>query len=204
MSDNKACLSGRFRGYCPVVVDVETGGLDPHKHALLEIAAVTLKFDAQGLLIPDEQIAFNVHPHPDSKVLADALKVNKINLQDANRQATTEAQALRGVFQLVRRTVKAQGCKRAILVGHNAAFDLNVVYAAAQRSGVGRVPFHPFSTLDTVTLGAACYGQTVLAKVLERAQIPFEKAKAHQALYDTIKTAELFCDCVNKIPFQDC
>ena len=195
-------LKDRFRGYCPIVVDVETGGLDPQQHALLQIAAVTLKLNAQGLLVPDEQIAFNVHPHPDSSVLPEALKVNKINLQDADRQATTEGEALRGVFQLVRRTIKAQGCKRAILVGHNASFDLAVVYAAAQRSQVSRIPFHPFSTLDTVTLGAVCYGQTVLARALEKADIAFDQTKAHQALYDTIKTAELFCDCVNRCPFK--
>jgi len=202
MTAQKPQLGERFRGYCPVVVDVETGGLDPLQHALLEIAAVTLKLDAQGLLLPDEHITFNVHPHPDSIVLPSALKVNKIDLQAPDRHATTEADALRGVFQLVRHTIKAQGCKRAILVGHNAAFDLNVVYAAAQRSSICRIPFHPFSTLDTVTLGAVCYGQTVLAKALEQAKITFDTTKAHQALYDTIKTAELFCACVNRFSLK--
>ena len=41
-------MSERFRGFLPVVVDVETGGFDWNKHALLEIAAIPVELDDAG------------------------------------------------------------------------------------------------------------------------------------------------------------
>ncbi len=38
-------LKNRFRGYFPVIIDVETAGFDAKKDALLELAAITLKMD---------------------------------------------------------------------------------------------------------------------------------------------------------------
>ena len=37
-------LKNRFRGYFPVIIDVETAGFDAKKDALLELAAITLKW----------------------------------------------------------------------------------------------------------------------------------------------------------------
>ena len=41
-------LSQRFRGYLPIVVDVETGGFNESTDALLQIAAVIIDIDQQG------------------------------------------------------------------------------------------------------------------------------------------------------------
>ncbi len=62
MSDN-AQLTGlcdRFRGFYPVVIDVETAGFNAKTDALLEIAAITLKMDEQGWLMPDTTLHFHV------------------------------------------------------------------------------------------------------------------------------------------------
>jgi ribonuclease T len=89
-------------------------------------------------------------------------------------------------------------CQRAILVGHNACFDLNFLNAAIARAGIKNSPFHPFSSLDTVTLGAVAYGQTVFARIAQAANIPWDQSEAHSAVYDAQKTAELFCKVVNR------
>ena len=102
------------------------------------------------------------------------------------------------VFRPIRKAVKSSGCNRAILVGHNAAFDLSFVNAAAERSGIKRNPFHQFSTFDTVTLAALAYGQTVLARAVQAAGMDWNSDKAHSAVYDTERTADLFCAIVNR------
>lgn len=190
-------LNQRFRGFLPVVVDVETGGFHPEKNALLEIALATLKFDENCCLVIDEVHDFSIAPAENTTVLPEALAVNKINLADPERNALSEAEALRNSFQVVRRAIKAHGCNRAVLVGHNATFDLSFVNAACARSGVKRNPFHPFSVFDTASLAAVALGHTVLAKAVRLADIPFDASQAHNARYDTVKTAELFCYIVN-------
>ena len=99
---------------------------------------------------------------------------------------------------MVRQQLKKHRCKRAILVGHNAAFDLGFVNAAVERTGIKRNPFHPFSTFDTVTLCGLAFGQTVLSKAVEAACLAWNDAHAHSASYDAEKTAELFCLIVNR------
>ena len=47
MAEEKPAMARRFRGFMPVVVDVETGGFDHKKDALLELAAVLLTENSQ-------------------------------------------------------------------------------------------------------------------------------------------------------------
>jgi ribonuclease T len=190
-------IAERFRGYLPVVVDVETGGFDARTDALLEIAAVTLRMDEAGRLEPAETVACHVEPFTGAKVDPKALAFNGIDPEHPFRMALPEREALGKVFTVVRRAVKESGCKRAILVGHNAFFDLGFINAAVERTSHKRNPFHPFSTFDTVTLGGLAYGQTVLARAAEAAGIRWDPGAAHSAIYDTERTAELFCTVVN-------
>src|SRR5690606_4949068 len=89
-------------------------------------------------------------------------------------------------------------CNRAVLVGHNAFFDHQFLYAAATRAQIKRNPFHPFSCFDTATLGGVALGQTVLARACHAAGISLCQKEAHSALYDAEKTADLFCHIVNR------
>ena len=198
MTDQPRPLAERFRGFLPVIVDVETGGFDNRRDALLEIAAVTLRMTDDGLLVPEPVVACNVQPFPGANLEASALAFTGINPDDPERNAVPEAEALAAIFQPVRQRVREEGCKRAILVGHNAFFDLGFVRAAVDRCAIKRDPFHPFSCFDTATLAGLAYGQTVLAKACEAAGIPFDNAHAHSAAYDAERTAELFCGIVNR------
>ena len=192
-------VSSRFRGFVPVIVDVETGGLDPNNNALLEAATVQLAVDAQGCLYPEKEQVLAIEPHPGVTVDPASIKIHGIDPDDPERVAIDEHQALRELFLPVRQQVKREQARRAILVGHNAAFDLAVLNAACARSGYKRNPFHPFSTLDTVSLCALGMGETVLAKSARVAGLPWDNKQAHGALYDARKTAELFCLIFNRL-----
>lgn len=191
-------LSARFRGYYPVVIDVETAGFNAKTDALLEIAAVTLKMNDEGWLEPDECEFFNVAPFEGANLEQAALDFTGIDPHNPLRDAVDEADALASIFKMIRTGMKKAGCKRAILVGHNATFDHSFVMAAAERAGNKRNPFHPFSTFDTAALAALAYGQTVLKKTCDVAEIEFSSQEAHNAEYDTRKTADLFCKIVNR------
>ena len=112
-----------------------------------------------------------------------------------------EREALRTILTPIRTAVKASGCNRAILVGHNAHFDLTFVNAAVERTGIKRNPFHPFSTFDTVSLAGLAFGQTVLARAVKSAGLDWDVNEAHSAIYDAETTAALFCQIVNCFAF---
>ena len=191
-------IAQRFRGFLPVVIDVETGGFNAKTDAMLEIAAVILEMDSQGNLQIKDHYSKNIEPFPGAVVEQTALEFTGIDIYDPGRNAEEEGDALREIFQPIRREVSETGCTRAVMVAHNAHFDLGFVNAATERAQIKRNPFHPFSCFDTSTLSGLAYGQTVLAKACQAAKIDFNNQDAHSALYDTTKTAELFCSIVNR------
>jgi ribonuclease T len=190
-------MARRFRGFLPVVVDVETGGFNSTRDALLEIAAVLITLGPDGLLARGATHAFHVKPFEGANLEPASLAVNGIDPFHPLRPALDEHDALQRVFREVRQAIREQHCKRAILVGHNANFDLSFLNAAAARAEIKRNPFHPFSCFDTVTLAGAALGQTVLAKAAMVAGMEWDSASAHSAAYDAERTADLFCRLCN-------
>jgi ribonuclease T len=191
-------MAERFRGFLPVVMDVETGGFDADRDALLEIAVVVIGMDSEGVVYPHPAVSANVEPFPGSHIDPRSLEITGIDPDHPFRGAMPERQALELVFNVVRNAVKDAGCQRAILVGHNAAFDLGFLNAAVRRVNHKRNPFHPFSCFDTATLGGLAFGQTVLSKAVLAAGLDFDTREAHSASYDTERTAQLFCTIVNR------
>jgi ribonuclease T len=191
-------IADRFRGFLPVVVDVETGGFNSEKDALLEIAACILQMDDFGRLFVAETVAINVEPFEGSNIEPKSLEITGINLESPLRMALPEKEALRQISQPVRKELRATSCQRAILVGHNSFFDLSFLNAAIERTDFKRSPFHPFSSFDTATLAGLAFGQTVLSRAVQAAGIDWNESEAHSAIYDTEKTAALFCGIVNR------
>lgn len=191
-------MADRFRGFLPVVVDVETGGFNAKTDALLEIAAVMLAFDEQGRLRRDETIRYHVKPFEGANMDPASLAVNGIDPNHPLRPAIDERDALQRVFREVRRAIREANCTRAILVGHNSAFDLGFLNEAIERSAIKRNPFHPFSSFDTATLCGVAFGQTVLSRAVKAAGLEFDEASAHSAAYDAEITADVFCEVVNR------
>ena len=194
-------MSARFRGYLPIVVDVETGGFNEQTDALLQIAAVIIDMDEDGQIFCAETVSCHVTPFEGSRLDPASMQINGIDVDHPFRLALDEKLALPKIFKPVREALKRQACNKAILVGHNAHFDLKFINAAAQRSGIKRNPFHPFSNFDTVTLAGLVYGQTVLALALKAAGFEWDTSEAHSAVYDAEMTASLFCKIVNNTPF---
>jgi ribonuclease T len=199
MSKQKTNLMcDRFRGYLPIIVDIETAGFNAQTDALLEMAVVITAMDDEGKLFIQSSHREHVVPFEGANLDPAALKFNGIDPDHPFRLAIEEKEALKRLFQPVREAVKKQSCTRAILVGHNPAFDINFMNAAVERTNFKRNPFHPFSTFDTATLGGLVYGQTVLARAAQAAGIEWDNEQAHSALYDAEQTARLFCNIVNK------
>ncbi len=190
-------ISGRFRGYLPIIVDVETAGFNPKTDALLEIAVVSVILDEKNLIHPYQTYHAHVEPFEGANLDAAALAFNKIDPFHPFRFAKTEKQALESIFQSIWQAVKQSHCSRAILVGHNPFFDLGFLQAAVARNKINKSPFHQFTTFDTATLGGLVYGQTVLARAARASGMTWDDEEAHSALYDAKQTAELFCRMVN-------
>ncbi len=198
MIEPNPIIAQRFRGFLPVVVDVETGGFNHHTDALLEIAAVLLRIDTAGELVCAETHRFHVIPFEGANLEPASLEVNGIDPHHPLRPAIAERDALQRIFREVRAELRATDCRRAILVGHNAHFDLNFLNQAVARSAMKRNPFHPFSSFDTASLAGVAYGQTVLARAAHAAGIAWDANAAHSAAYDAEQTGELFCRIVNR------
>src|SRR4249919_3996665 len=195
-------MAERFRGYLPVIVDVETGGFDWQKHALLEMAVVPIDLDANGRYSPGEVASSHFEPAPGLAIDPKSLEITGIVLDHPFRFAKPEKEGLDHVFAAVRAAVRKHNCQRAILVGHNAHFDLNFLNAAVARVQHKRNPFHPFSVFDTVTLAGVAYGQTVLARAVQAAGMEWNSADAHSAVYDAERTAQVFCKVANAWALQ--
>jgi len=191
-------ICDRFRGFLPVIIDVETGGFIAATDALLEVAATIVRMDEDGLLAVHRTYSFNVQPFEGANIEQAALDFTGIDPYHPFREAVPEKDALGELFGVIRKEIRDQHCTRAILVGHNAHFDAGFINAAVERCGIKRNPFHPFSFFDTATLSGLAYGQTVLAKACAEAGIAFDNNEAHSAAYDAERTADLFCDIVNR------
>lgn len=192
-------IAKRFDGYLPVVVDIETSGVDPQKNALLEIAAIAVDFK-EGLLVPQQDFACHVTPFEGARLDEAALEITGIDPYHPFRFDISEQDALTQLFDFVEKAVNTMRCRRAVLVGHNAHFDLSFLLAAAKRCKISKTPFHAFTVFDTATLSGLVFGKTVLAKALRAARLGFDKNEAHSAIYDAKQTAELFCWIVNRFP----
>lgn len=195
-------LRDRFRGFLPVVIDLETSGLDRERHSILDMCIVLPDWH-EDIIGPASVHSWAVNPTPGLEVDESSLAITRIDLNDPERNAISEEQAVRECFRLVRKTITATKCSRAIVTGHNAHFDHGFLRSAAARNGVGRNPFHLFSVIDTVALSAVVYGHTVLSTVCEIADIPYDPSHAHGARHDAEATAKLFFGIVNQSNYSD-
>ena len=193
-------VAKRFRGFLPVIVDVETAGFNAATDALLEIAAVMVTVNDEQQWCIDEVISKHVNPFEGANLDQASLDFIGVDPEHPFRKqiALHENDALGAIFKPIRKKIKEHGCNRAILVGHNAHFDLGFLNAAVERNEIKRNPFHPFSVFDTATMAGVAYGQTVLSRAAKEAGIKWDTKEAHSARYDAEQTALLFCDIVNR------
>jgi ribonuclease T len=197
---DKTPVAKRFRGFLPVIVDIETAGFNAATDAMLEIAAVTVTVNDEQQWCIDEVVSKHVNPFKGANLDQASLDFTGIDPEHPFRRqiAVDETEALREIFKPVRQKIKEHRCSRAILVGHNASFDLGFLNACVERNDIKRNPFHPFSTFDTATMAGLAYGQTVLSRAAVAAGLEWDEKEAHSARYDAVQTAKMFCEIVNK------
>ena len=194
-------LKNRFRKYLPVVVDLETGGFNSKENAILEIAITLIEEVDESLVVGDTH-RFHIKPYEGLIVEEESLEFTKIKLDHPLRNAISEEEALKNLFAIINKTKAKYECSRAILVGHNAHFDLSFLNEAIHRNNIKRSPFHPFSVLDTVSLGVITTQQTVLARICDALSIDYDSNEAHSAAYDSDVTAKVFCKVLNNLSIK--
>ena len=196
----KTAVAKRFRGFLPVIVDIETAGFNAATDAMLEIAAVTVTVNDEQQWCIDDVVSKHVNPFEGANLDQASLEFTGIDPDHPFRKqiAVNEVEALSEIFKPVRKKIKQHRCSRAILVGHNASFDLGFLNACVERNNLKRNPFHPFSTFDTATMAGLAYGQTVLSRAAVAAGLEWDDKEAHSARYDAVQTAKLFCEIVNQ------
>ncbi len=196
MQKNKQ-LHEKFRGFYPVVIDMETTGFNSKTNAILEICAINIDM-FNGILKPNEIFHCHISPFKNSILLKKNLDFNNINPYNPLRFAISENKAIEDLFTFSFNSKKKYKCNKCVLVGHNASFDLSFLNSLIKRIKNNKNPFHTFTNFDTATLSALKYNQTVLAKATKIAKIKFNAKQSHSALYDAKKTAELFCKIINE------
>ena len=189
-------LKDRFRKFLPVIVDLETGGFDSKKNAILEIAIQLIDEEDSKLVLGDSH-RYHIKPFEGLKVDKEALEFLRLDLNHPLRSAVEEKYALRESFKIINKHKSKYECSRAILVGHNAFFDHSFLSEACYRNNIKKSPFHPFSLIDTVSLGVLATQQTVLARVCKELDISYVNEEAHSAAYDAEVTAQVFCKIIN-------
>ena len=189
-------LKDRFRKFLPVIVDLETGGFDPKKNAILEIAIQLIDENNSKLILGDSH-RYHIKPFEGLKVDKEALEFLRLDLNHPLRSAVDEEYALKELFKIINKHKSKYECSRAILVGHNAFFDHSFLSEACSRNNIKKSPLHPFSLIDTVSLGVLATQQTVLARVCKELDISYINEEAHSAAYDAEVTAQVFCKIIN-------
>ena len=190
-------LKDRFRKFLPVVVDLETGGFDAVKNPILEIAIQLIDYQDDQLVL-GQLHRHHIEPFEGLEINQDSIDFLNLDLNHPLRVAVDEKEALLDLFKIINKHKSLYECSRAILVGHNAFFDHSFLLAACERHGIKKSPFHPFSLIDTVSLGVLATQQTVLARICKELEIDYDNEQAHSAAYDAKVTAQAFCHIINE------
>lgn len=163
-----------------IIVDVETSGLDPEQHVVLEVAAIDLSDTGEGIsFVPD---------HPNEWVRnADpvALSVNKYFERRVFDEQLTNMETRVHLRQL------SQMLEQATVAGSNPSFDVTFLRSLFAEH---KVPFprihHRLLDLSPYAAGALKLGTRLpgLARVCELLDV--DNTAPHTALGDARATAD--------------
>jgi len=164
----------RLRDLCFVVFDTETTGLSPETDAVVQLGAVRI---INGRVVEGETL--NTYVNPGRSIPPAATRIHQVT--DADVADAPD-------FIVVGRRFHAF-TRRAVLVAHNAPFDIAFLRRSEMRMGVE----WDNPILDTVLLSAIVFGVTEqhsLDALCERLDIPMPPDMRHTALGDARATAE--------------
>lgn len=180
-------------GHKLLVIDTETGGLDPSRYSILSLGAVVWEGGALGE-------TFEVFvAEPDPAVEPEAMGVNGIDLAWLKEHGAAPREAV-GLFQLfVERNFGGEGRGGKIqLAGHNVSFDVGFLKRLYRLAGSGYDEVFSHRLLDTASVinflivaGRLPPGRTGLGPALKHFGIEVEAGRRHTALGDALATARL-------------
>ncbi|MES0825335.1 3'-5' exonuclease [Ruegeria sp. SCP11] len=159
---------------CFVVFDTETTGLLPHKDEVVQIGAVRV---VNGRIVEGERL--NMLVNPGIPIPPASTKVHKIS--DHMVQGAPDIGEAGRTFH--------QFARDAVIVAHNAPFDMAFLRRHAKRMSVDWD--HPI--LDTVLLSAVLFGASdkhTLDALCDRLEITIPHELRHTALGDAVATAQ--------------
>lgn len=167
-----------------VFVDVETTGLDPSVHEIIELGAVVAKMK-DGVLTVTDQLDVKIIPEHIEQADPQALRVNGYNEADW-LFAVELSEAMKSFVQ------KTQG---AVFIAHNATFDWAFIDTALKKTRIEH-SLH-YHRLDTISIAFGLLSQSEsdinrfsLRALCEHFQI--DNTRAHSAFSDAYATYELF------------
>lgn len=174
-------------------IDLETTGLDPEKHEILEIGCLIARQkerSGKGPLVEKiEEFEIKVKPEHINTADPEALRIcGYIEAEWIFAVNLTQA-----IKKLVEKT------KGAIMVGHNVAFDWVFLEKAFKKTGIdSQMHYHK---IDTITLSfAKLYDNPDAQKFSLRALcelLDVKNEKAHTALSDIKATFEVYKKLLN-------
>lgn len=171
-----------------LVIDCETGGLDPIHHAIISLAAVVLEegkpVGQLSILIADPTGAFE----------DEALKVNGFKKDEVLAQGVTPARA---VVRLTEFYQEHKMPARITLVGHNVSFDIGFLRRLYTLAGVkGFDKLYNYGGLCTKSCallleqaGRATFVSSSLANVCKGLGVPLARETRHSAMEDALACA---------------
>ena len=165
----------RLSDLCFSVFDTETTGLLPHKDDIVQLGAVRV---LNNRIIEGE--AINQLVDPGRPIPPASTKVHKVT------DAMVKGQP--GILEVARRFHSFS--RDAVIVAHNAPFDMAFLHRHADETGV--TWDHPI--LDTVLLSAVLFGASevhTLDALCERLGVTIPTELRHTALGDAYATAEV-------------
>lgn len=178
-----------------LVLDTETGGLDPTEYSLLTVGAVVLDLHAEAL---GAELAFYVKEN----IIAtepEAMTVNRVDLAKVRTEGLSPLEAVEKLVAFV--NLHFDG--RVILAGHNVDFDQAFLRRLWRLAGP-KAPNWPFfyAKLDTASLGwmqkikdaGWPYEQPRLDALLNAYMINIPTEDRHTAIGDARGTAKLLIE----------
>lgn len=176
-----------------VVVDTETGGLDPSRHPILTLGAVAWQDGEIG-----ESVEWKFYAPPQF-CDPQALRVNGIDIEQHNQEAIRPDEAAQALLRFGRRYSDGT---RIRLAGHNiVGFDAGFLRALYGPSDFWRYFHH--RSIDTMTmlpfLWLAGQGRDI-GKLSDACDaFGIELTDAHTALGDALATARLLTVLVERM-----
>jgi len=162
-------------------IDIETTGLEPDYHEIIEVAAVRLSPKTLGIV---SQLEFKVRPEHPERCEPQAIQKNNYSTEDWKN-------ALPLIEVLQKLTPVLHG---SILAGHNVFFDWSFLHEAYRRTQTVN-PDVDYHMVDTVSLA----WPLVVAGVIEKPTLrmlcdgfSISNEGAHTAGHDVRRTIEVY------------